>query len=373
MKETLTIKNFGPIKDITIELGKVNVLIGEQATGKSTVAKVIELCKDFRISDENWEIIHEHELNSYFSDSSKIYFESSSYSLTISINKIEFVGKENIVEDWKRIKYLTKIVEEKANEFEAIYSEKWQLEDKVYNVMGSSVYYPAERILVPLLGGSSLGLVGEKSLLFNYQFKLFARRYENARKLNFENNFTFLGLEYEFLNSKEILTLENGFKLELKDSASGYQSAITLLVPYRYFITSNKVTNIIHLIEEPEMNLFPKTQLDVCKEVASRVNDSLMDRVLITTHSPYILTSINNLIYAWQVGQNQLKRVNSIIPSGEWLNPSDVSAYYLSNGKAESIIDKETGLIEANRIDSVSDIINKEFNDLFEIERISEK
>lgn len=47
LKEKLIIKNFGPIKDVELELGGFNILIGEQATGKSTIAKVLAICRDF--------------------------------------------------------------------------------------------------------------------------------------------------------------------------------------------------------------------------------------------------------------------------------------------------------------------------------------
>ena len=47
MKEKLIIKNFGPIKDVELELGRFNVLIGEQATGKSTIAKLLAVCRYF--------------------------------------------------------------------------------------------------------------------------------------------------------------------------------------------------------------------------------------------------------------------------------------------------------------------------------------
>ena len=47
MKEKLIIKNFGPIKSVDLDLGKITVLIGEQATGKSTVAKVLSICRYF--------------------------------------------------------------------------------------------------------------------------------------------------------------------------------------------------------------------------------------------------------------------------------------------------------------------------------------
>ena len=47
MKEKLIIKNFGPIKSVDLDLGKITVLIGDQATGKSTVAKVLSICRYF--------------------------------------------------------------------------------------------------------------------------------------------------------------------------------------------------------------------------------------------------------------------------------------------------------------------------------------
>ena len=56
MKETLHIKNFGPIKEVKLELGKVNVLIGDQGTGKSTVAKLFHIIYSSAIEFEEQEI-----------------------------------------------------------------------------------------------------------------------------------------------------------------------------------------------------------------------------------------------------------------------------------------------------------------------------
>ncbi|HRE63804.1 MAG TPA: AAA family ATPase, partial [Ferruginibacter sp.] len=47
MSEKLTIRNFGPIKNVELDFKKFNVIIGENATGKSTVAKVLAVCRYF--------------------------------------------------------------------------------------------------------------------------------------------------------------------------------------------------------------------------------------------------------------------------------------------------------------------------------------
>ena len=45
MKSKLIVKNFGPIESATLNLSNVNVFIGPQASGKSTLAKLYTICK----------------------------------------------------------------------------------------------------------------------------------------------------------------------------------------------------------------------------------------------------------------------------------------------------------------------------------------
>ena len=40
----LIVRNIGPIKEVDIDLKKVNVFIGAQSSGKSTLAKIISFC-----------------------------------------------------------------------------------------------------------------------------------------------------------------------------------------------------------------------------------------------------------------------------------------------------------------------------------------
>ena len=43
-KPYITIQNVGPIKDLTLPLNRINVLIGPQSSGKSTIAKLLSFC-----------------------------------------------------------------------------------------------------------------------------------------------------------------------------------------------------------------------------------------------------------------------------------------------------------------------------------------
>ena len=46
MNEQLTVKNFGPIKDATVDFKRVTVFIGPTGGGKSTLAKLMTLIKE---------------------------------------------------------------------------------------------------------------------------------------------------------------------------------------------------------------------------------------------------------------------------------------------------------------------------------------
>ena len=95
---------------------------------------------------------------------------------------------------------------------------------------------------------------------------------------------------------------------------------------------------------------------------------SFNNSFLITTHSPYILTSLNNMMYAWQVGQEKRKQVIKVMEEKYWLNPNEVKAYrLLSNGTCESLI-ADDKLLMPEKIDEVSGIINKEFDKIFSIQ-----
>jgi hypothetical protein len=124
-------------------------------------------------------------------------------------------------------------------------------------------------------------------------------------------------------------------------------------------------------IEEPEASIFPQTQYDLVREIAGLSNETeFKSYFTITTHSPYILSAFNNLIEAGQVARSkpELKdEVAKLIPKRYWLKSSDFKAYCIHDGNLESIMDQETGLASANYLDSVSETIGVEFDELLRL------
>lgn len=84
--------------------------------------------------------------------------------------------------------------------------------------------------------------------------------------------------------------------------------------------------NQILIIDEPELNLHPDNQVKFARLIARLVNAGV--KVLLTTHSDYIVREINNLVSMSGVGQDSgslLKRYK--LSEHDVLNPSQVRAY----------------------------------------------
>ena len=126
-------------------------------------------------------------------------------------------------------------------------------------------------------------------------------------------------------------------------------------------------------IEEPEAHIFPAAQKSIVELISTVYNarkDSL--QFVITTHSPYILTALNNLlqagILATDAMEEKIEQISHHVPRSRFLTPDEVAVYSLENGYCKSIIDEETGLIDTNIIDEVSNELAIEFDELLELE-----
>jgi hypothetical protein len=92
---------------------------------------------------------------------------------------------------------------------------------------------------------------------------------------------------------------------------------------------------------------------------------------LITTHSPYILTALNNLLLAGKLANKlrgeKKKELFNIVDGDMVLSIKNMQCYSLEDGFSSSIISSENELIESDVIDEVSDDLSCEFDKLLEL------
>ena len=394
MKEKLIIKNFGPIKSIDLDLGKITVFIGEQATGKSTIAKVLSICRYFSyIVDDSTQIVDdkssfvssafvEWELNGFENDKTYIKYINEDYEIEIFNKEIELEDKRNIKSLIPNLKpkseKFTKLIKD-YNDLKLTHSSKfsidkdWSIPYKflatdVKKVMNNPFYIPAERVLQSIF---SLG----KSSIQNLSDSLFNQFVSLDKVLKgFEKNTLIDPLDIEYKNIRGIPHFHkkgNKFFYRLSQGASGYQSIIPIVLAVKYYSEIKKRRRTF-IVEEPELNLFPKTQKKLVEFFSETVN-KYNNQFILPTHSPYIITPLENLMYAYQLGNADDGRfkeeVVKIIDQRYWINPDDVNAYYLEDGIAKDIMLREESLIKKNELDEVSDVIGNVTDKLLAIEQ----
>ena len=92
------------------------------------------------------------------------------------------------------------------------------------------------------------------------------------------------------------------------------------------------------------------------------------NKVILTTHSPYILGSINNMLYANRIAKKVGKsKVNKIMNQLKWLEFTKLSAYFVENGVLDSCLDGEFESIKNEVIDNASDEINADYDKMLDL------
>lgn len=371
--EKLIVKNFGPIKEAEIDLTKYVVFIGDTSTGKSVLAKLISIFRDFFVLlknkkstsfDYEKELDLKNQLKNYNIDFS---FEDSIfeyYNLKLEL-KIKNNEINEIKEDYKK-QFNFKIIKDFSDTFSEEEMEK--AFSIIYNPR-KSIYFPPERMLTSLIGGSISGLWANNVAL-PVCFKNFAAKYEVARKENQNILFEDFGFNYAFVNNEELIYNPSG-EFQLHKASSGIQSLLPLLLVLNYELRLEVLKPELNfLVEEPELNLFPIKQKKLIDYLIENINET-KHKLIITTHSPYVLSALDTLILAKNTFDEhpELKKdINEIVFFMRWIDYDDISVYEVRNdGKVYSIKNEEFRSIDTNAIDGVSDIISEEFDKLTEL------
>jgi predicted ATPase len=350
MNEKIFIKNFGPLKQVELDIKEVMVFIGPQASGKSTIAKLIHFFKFI---------------------TSRRFLNRQSEDLLAIFDK--FFGQQYLRNSPDaEIKYLS--------DFQITLQNGTIHCDNLPSNDYKTILIPAGRAVYSFISDSLFSLTSE-SVSIDPIILNFGQHIEQSRKrlgniLSEEKNLevllkNLLKGHFKYVNGENRIYFEEDKYITLDRASSGQQEVLPLVLILMEVFYSEPVNFVT--IEEPEAHLYPYSQYKLI-ELVSRVHNNHPDknRFIITTHSPYILTAFNNFLFSYKVANisdNAKAKVKAVIPEVSWINPNQLAAYYVSEGTAKSILNESTGLIADNEIDEVSEDIAGDFDELLEIYR----
>lgn len=399
---TLQIENLGPIVDSSkISLTPITVLMGPQSAGKSTFMKVLCFCRwiEKKIMISTTDMVNQythygrfikelkifHRLSDdFFSKNTRITFESDTLSIVYSGEKNpRIVRKRNFQSD----RHNTKLS-----------------------------YIPAERNLISAYRNIDRAYrSSERDVLFNFIYE-----WDEARSNYTPDNPYPLSVTggFRYFNKKgeDTILMSNGNAIPAFYASSGLQSVIPLEVMSKYFLSlvgklseyskhdlsaylmevlngdgqleavkflSDENIEVLRkrlvyqsaqlYIEEPEQNLYPESQKMLLLSLAQALGEAQIagkkaSSIVLTTHSPYILSVVNVLYRASVVSeQKSSNSLSDIIDPRMILPKESYSAYFIQDGIFSSVLEEEIPMFRGNELDGVSDWVDDKIGRLNEL------
>lgn len=393
--QRLVIHNVGPIKDADIRLKKMNVFIGPQSSGKSTIAKIISFCSWLEKNKHELEgsflfnssvidrMVSYHRMEGYLSDDSRIFYQGDNIAFAYN-----WPSRDAVELEFGMNHYNVSHVVEK--EFFFFNTERLS-NPKV-------LYIPAERNFVsavPNLQKYDDSKDNLQSFIQDW--------YEAKRSFNKENALEMidLGMKYYSEDDQDYLQLENGKPIKLRNASSGMQSVTPLLTVADYmtgavyakerpfsveeqdvlnkllhslaieslptdnidelkrrllgFMQGKVYTHTQFIIEEPEQNLYPQEQYKLIEHLVSIINHGKQHRLTFTTHSPYIINFLNVL----------LRRKSDTY---SYISHENLNVFLIDNGVMSDMMvhnsDKSRWAVDTSVLNSAMEEIADEFDRL---------
>ena len=425
----ILINKFGPVQKAEIDLNKkMQVFIGTQASGKSTVCKVVYYCQkirdytlDFLMDNDNFLSNHKNEYFSLYMkylqkqfmgcfgktkhmQKFKIEYFFGEKKITITLNKdgyIRFRFSDILKDDLSCLINEAAKIHLRENIDSKIYAIidnvtmlalfKQQLRDSLYTIFKNSaeiIYIPAGRSLLATMSEQLHDLSISEMDLTMQEFINLIRNTKNkfgvkipdmvkdyTKTVKGQVNNSSLDAAYRLIrdifkadytneSDGEKVYFDERHWVKLMYSSSGQQEVLWILMLMFVIILEKKESYVI--IEEPEAHLFPIAQKNVINLISLMLN-STDSKAIITTHSPYILTSTNILLYSDKVERNS--KGPAVIPKNMRINYHTFGAYKLeqkigTEGNMGNLLDEESHMIDTDYIDEVSMITNLELDKL---------
>jgi len=413
MQEKIIINGFAGLQNAEIDLKRLTLFIGPQASGKSVVAKLLYYLRSFSEDAVNalsqkkpFEAFQEDRLRKFDRYFPPAFRSLNGFEINYSLN-----GHHVIIKGGKKIPLVID-----APQWSQAYQEALDC------LKPDSI---SDRILIPNASGPKDTLTdlfqqlfkaeipypqifipdGKSDYLWFYEKMLALQQASYVHEMadpfiaDFLTVYTWArqSLQKQYPDWAEAFgddVLESIIlgKIEEKEGETFVKSKDDRLVPLSFASSGQKEMipvfkmlafvmwleasstpdqMIPFYLEEPETHLFPESQVKVAELVAQVLNKTLRSQILMTTHSPYVAASLNNLLYAGQLAEISVEkrnRVGKIVAEGHWLKRPDFAAYRLEGGTAHVAVDPETGLFCADVIDQVSNQVGSTFEALLDLD-----
>ena len=416
----LTIDKLGPIQHCDLQIQQYTVLTGFQASGKSTIAKAIYFFRTLK--DDLYGLILHHDyygpglsadgrrnLRGDFESFVRNKFLStfgSSYSMDQAMQlryqyseEIEIAirltkSQDSLAPNFVWVEYSPKIrdfltVPMAASDQESLKRELSALFDDPYE----TVYIPAGRSVLTVLGSQFYYFYStmddaqkrlldsctrdylERVMRLRPQFANGLEGLVEGKKLTKAQQTLYkeaLSLVQEILKGKytvsdgeERIWVDDKHYVKINFASSGQQEIVWILNLLVYYLAREQ--SVFFIVEEPESNLFPESQKLVIELISLVAGAS--NAVLLTTHSPYVLGTVNNLLYADSVGKVSAEQTEQIVSRCKWIDSQACTALFVKDGYAADCMDQQLMQIDNSLLDKISHGINKEYDELFAIEQ----
>lgn len=383
MKESIIIKNFGPLKEVEIDdIKPLTVFIGKSAGGKSIIMKVIVLMRYI------YKMVN---IRSYLKNA-----KLTRSPFKLRFNSLLHDGLKGMITAQTEIYYTVEI---NGNKYTLKYTNRGlqsdiNIPDKDL-IFFKEAYVSGMRSLIPIWASKAVSVKGENlGFFFHETFNDF----NDATDVIKEQKLEYLNLKMKVRksgNRPKLFTIESlqndAVPIELRYASSGIQTSAPLVAIVHYFaqefsfkdafqrsvlnylykqdlltkftpgINRNKLGKYVHIhIEEVELSLAPEDQRAFMSNLVEEVfHKNKKDRklgLMVSTHSPYIVNHLNVLLRA---GYFEKARENY-----PFLEKDDIAVYRVNEGKIISLMatDNDTGEYVINALD-MSDTMERIFEE----------
>lgn len=415
MQQKLKIRNLGPIKKCEIHVDDFNILTGPQASGKSTIARAIYFFRTLK-EDIFEQITHRPSEEEYENNIDRAV-EKRLRSKFLRIFGSTWSMEKDMCMQYQYAPHV-KIRAFLELDHNCSYRNfvKFELDDKIYEFLHSyeateyiwdqeearqklrqeitdlfkdeyeTVYIPAGRSLITVLTDRLAGIMDTDDRTLDYCMRSYIRLTLNKRvefkdgtsglldekihttqikvdrkKLDILQNIMDRVLQgrYSYQMGEERLNLKGHRYVKINYASSGQQEVVWVFNLLFYYLLERKPVFLI--IEEPEAHLYPDAQKAITEALGIFGHER--NQVMMTTHSPYILGELNNLLFANTI-PNELR---DKLPMSEFelLPACATKVGHVINGYVNDGINN--GFIHNELIDGASDEINEEMQMLMEL------